>query len=146
MPRPAQTFSRPAQPAFQSHTSRDDWPVWLQNGAPNPNLGRPIAPGGLAPPPPPQDDGEDAEFFDLRKVQITAADLEERDADAEKHMRRLLSDAIGDDDAEDIEEGDREIEGFADNVRLMPHQVRGVRFMRKRESGRNYGGILADVS
>jgi hypothetical protein len=31
-------------------------------------------------------------------------------------------------------------------MRLMPHQVRGTRWMRERESGRKYGGILADVS
>jgi SNF2 family DNA or RNA helicase len=28
----------------------------------------------------------------------------------------------------------------------MPHQVRGVRWMRDRETGRKHGGILADVS
>lgn len=59
-------------------------------------------------------------------------------------MRELLSGAIGDEDG--IEEGSDVVEGFKDGVRLMPHQIRGVQWMKKRESARNTGGILADVS
>lgn len=65
-------------------------------------------------------------------------------------MRELLSGAIGDGEGEmgddGVQDGEDVIEGFAKGVRLMPHQVRGVKWMKSRESGRKYGGILADVS
>lgn len=66
------------------------------------------------------------------------------DGDSEKHMRQLLSGAIGEE--EGIEAGSDVVEGFTDDIRLMPHQVRGVQWMKKRETGKNTGGILADVS
>jgi hypothetical protein len=92
------------------------------------------------------DDGRnDVERFDLASANITAQDLERVEGDAEKHMRELLSGAIGEVD-EAVGEGDDVVEGFSANVRLMPHQVRGTRWMRTRESGRKYGGVLADVS
>lgn len=103
-------------------------------------------PTGYLPPPIPKSamtEGE-GEVFDLRSAQITAEDMERHHGDAEKHMRELLSGAIGED--EGIEEGSDIVEGFKENVRLMPHQVRGVQWMKKRESARNTGGILADVS
>ena len=88
---------------------------------------------------------EDGERFDLNAANITAKDLERVEGDSEKHMRELLSGAIGEVN-EDIEEGDDVVEGFSDSVRLMPHQVVGVKWMKGREKGRKYGGILADVS
>ena len=60
-------------------------------------------------------------------------------------MRELLSAAIGEVD-DGGKDGDEIVEGFADGVVLMPHQVRGVRWMGSREDGRKRGGILADVS
>lgn len=38
------------------------------------------------------------------------------------------------------------MDGFRDNVRLMPHQIKGTVWMKSRESGKKNGGILADVS
>lgn len=93
---------------------------------------------------PAPDEQNDREEFDLQAVRIAAEDMDRYHGDAEKHMRELLAGAIGDAD-EGIAEGEDVIEGFAENVRLMPHQVRGVRWMRDRETGRKYGGILADV-
>ena len=91
----------------------------------------------------------DGEVFDLNAARITAADYERCHGDADKQMQELLSGAVGDGEDnmgdEKITEGEDQIEGFADDMRLMPHQVRGVRWMRQRESGRKYGGILADV-
>lgn len=87
-------------------------------------------------------------MFDLDAAQITAADTMYFDKDSEKHMRELLSGAIG--EGEDDDEGghaDMEhVEGLGEGVTLMPHQIRGVRWLKKREAARNYGGILADVS
>ena len=100
-----------------------------------------ISAPGLAKP----EEEEGVETFDLNDAKITAQDYERFEGDHERHMRELLSGAIG--DAEDaIEEGDDEVEGFSESVRLMPHQVVGVKWMRGREKARKYGGILADVS
>jgi len=96
-----------------------------------------------------EDDGVEREVFDLN-VGATAEDYEKHNGDADEHMRELLSGAIGDGEGEmgddRIEDGDDVIEGFAKGIRLMPHQVRGTKWMKGRESGRKYGGILADVS
>lgn len=110
---------------------------------------RPWPPGAsthnirVAPPPVPAND-EEGEFYDLRTANITAEDMKVYDGDSEKHMRQLLSGAIGEE--EGIEAGSDVVEGFKDDIRLMPHQVRGVQWMKKRETGKNTGGILADVS
>jgi SNF2 family DNA or RNA helicase len=91
---------------------------------------------------------EQGEVFDLNAAQITAADTMYFDKDSEKHMRELLSGAIG--DGEDDDEGGHadmvHVEGLGEGVTLMPHQVRGVMWLKKREAAQNYGGILADVS
>lgn len=120
-PQPKSSPFRPWPLGVTSHNSRPH----------QPHTGRPAA-------------EEDGEVYDLRTANITAEDMQVYHGDAEKHMRELLSGAIGDDDA--VEEGSDVIEGFNEGVRLMPHQVRGVQWMKKRETGRNTGGILADVS
>ena len=43
-------------------------------------------------------------------------------------------------------QGEDVVDGFAKGITLMPHQVRGTQWMKSRETGRKYGGILADVS
>jgi SNF2 family DNA or RNA helicase len=84
------------------------------------------------------------EVFDL-DANVTIADSQFFDRDAEKHMRELLSGAIGEGEDDEAEEA-VEINGLAEGVTLMPHQIRGVRWLKKREAARNFGGILADVS
>lgn len=125
--------TRPSRPGYV-----DGWPTWV---APAPvKKVSPIAPPAI-------DDGTESFNID---VAITAADQAKHMGDADEHMRELLSGAIGDgegdmgDDA--VKEGEDAVEGFVESIRLMPHQVRGVRWMRGRETGRKYGGILADVS
>lgn len=133
--------------------SNNDWPAWLTNGQPNPGIMPPKKQVPATSKPSQSRDDPDAnptEEFDLGAARITAEDYATFDGDADKHMRELLSGAIGDgedemgDDA--VKEGEEIVKGFAADIRLMPHQVRGVRWMRNRESGRKYGGILADVS
>ena len=125
-----------------------EWPSWLMKGRPNFGLKEPSIPAQTVSRP-----GEEdtlVEKFDLDAIPLTADDYDRHEGDADKHMRELLAGAIG--DAEDgmgddaVKEGEDIVEGLAKGVRLMPHQVRGVRWMRGRESGRKYGGILADVS
>lgn len=85
----------------------------------------------------------------LNSVQLQAADYERvSSSEADEHMRELLSGAVGDgkEEAEGMEEGEDIVEGFVKGIRLMPHQVRGVKWMRQREKNKRYGGILADVS
>lgn len=54
----------------------------------------------------------------------------------------------GEEDGEEDEDDDEEevdeavVPGM--NVRLLPHQVRGLRFLRSREEGKGKGGLLAD--
>ena len=121
-------------PLPSSGSNGKGWPSWLSNGRPNFGIDRPSA----------------AETFDLDVVHVTAEDDARHQGDPDHHMRQLLSGAIGDGEGnvEDasVKEGEDIIEGFAKGVRLMPHQVRGVKWMRGRESGRKCGGILADVS
>jgi hypothetical protein len=88
---------------------------------------------------------EGGEVFDLNAANITAEDTMYLDKDSEKHMRELLSGAIGEGEDEG-EEAMETVDGLADGVTLMPHQQRGVRWLKKREAARNFGGILADVS
>jgi SNF2 family DNA or RNA helicase len=45
-------------------------------------------------------------------------------------------------ESDEEEEDDGTVEGL--NVKLLPHQVQGVRWMRKQEDGKPRGGILAD--
>jgi hypothetical protein len=135
--------ARPAQ-----HGQTDGWPSWLINGQSNLGVKFPSGPSRL--PARPVADDNPAEMFNLDDAPVTAEDDVRHQGDADDHMRELLSGAIGDaegdmgDDA--VKEGEDVVDGFAKGVRLMPHQVRGVRWMRSRESGRKYGGILADVS
>jgi hypothetical protein len=88
---------------------------------------------------------EGGEMFDLSTAGITAEDANYLDRDSEKHMRELLSGAIGEGE-DDGEEPMETVHGLAEGVTLMPHQQRGVRWLKKREAAKNFGGILADVS
>ena len=128
------------------------WPTWVTQSQPFPgtyptNHNYPVPPVKNKEREEPEDDGVEREVFDM-DVRLTAADYERHNGDSEAHMRELLSGAVGEGEADDggFEDGDDVIEGFAKGVRLMPHQVRGVKWMRGRETGRKYGGILADVS
>ncbi|KAK1925490.1 SNF2 family N-terminal domain-containing protein [Papiliotrema laurentii] len=139
-----------AQSQFQSGgpTHNGGWPTWVTQKQPFPGV-RPTAHPFPVPPvvnkDREEDDGIERERFNL-DVNLTAEDYERHHGDAEAHMRELLSGAVGEGEAEDgsFEDGDDVVEGFVKGVRLMPHQVRGVKWMRSRETGRKYGGILAD--
>lgn len=77
----------------------------------------------------------------------TQAVYEERTTadEAQKAMRDLLSGAVGSIDISDVNMEDAVVEGFDENIRLMPHQIQGRIWMTERESGKKAGGILADV-
>lgn len=140
--RPSQAFDLSDTPAYQN-----GWPTWALQPAV-----MPVPPRAVAPPPAAgaglprsRDEVEEhGEEFDLAQAKLTAADYERHHGDPEAQMRELLAGAVGEGEDEG-EDDDEHVEGFAANMRLMPHQVRGVRWMREREKGRKYGGILADV-
>ncbi|OCF42130.1 hypothetical protein I317_04101 [Kwoniella heveanensis CBS 569] len=147
---PKQMFSQPASHAA-NHSAHGNghWPTWLTDGRPNPILAHngPVPPPVSKPKPKPEDDVP-REEFNIDSAPITAEDYQRFTGDAEKHMQELLSGAIGEGEGDmgdaGAQEGEDIIEGFAQGIKLMPHQVRGVKWMRNRESGRKYGGILAD--
>ena len=69
-------------------------------------------------------------------------------AEAEKDLKELFAQSFdgreeGEDEIE-IDMADAVVEGFQDDVRLLPHQVLARKWMSDRESGKRFGGILAD--
>ena len=65
-------------------------------------------------------------------------------AETEKALKDLVSGAIGADEEVNINEEEMTVPGFHEEIKLLPHQVIGRRWMRARETGNKYGGILAD--
>jgi hypothetical protein len=156
-------YIRPSTGAFgnQSDTSvfnrattsggyrADGWPAWVDEHSAAAKTSGPIgrgknytASGGSSKR---SSDDEGGEDFDIGAAQFTAKDFETCTGDPEEQMRELLAGAVGDGE-EGVEDEQEIVEGFAPHIKLMPHQVRGVRWMRERETGRRNGGILADVS
>ena len=139
---------RPSNPASSTfHQPRPQQALAYSNGWPpsKNEVSRPSS-KALSSQAPVEDDGVPREVFDLDSVKLKAEDYERVDGEADAHMRELLSGAIGEGENDGVQEGEDKIEGFAANIRLMPHQVRGVKWMSGREQGRKTGGILADVS
>ena len=66
-------------------------------------------------------------------------------AETDKALRDLVADAYNDTKVEYSKE-DTMVEGFREDVMLLPHQVESRRWMAQRESGvgGKAGGILAD--
>ncbi|KAI8972436.1 SNF2 family N-terminal domain-containing protein [Trametes punicea] len=64
-------------------------------------------------------------------------------ADTEKALRDFVNEGYNDGDVHYKEE-DTIVEGFRDEIRLLPHQVKSRIWMAERETGKKTGGILAD--
>ncbi|KAG6811355.1 hypothetical protein H0H92_007820 [Tricholoma furcatifolium] len=66
--------------------------------------------------------------------------------DAEKAIRELMSGGMDQTPESDINMEDATVEGFRDDIKLLPHQIIGRAWMREREdpSKKRMGGILAD--
>ncbi|KDQ12526.1 hypothetical protein BOTBODRAFT_112769 [Botryobasidium botryosum FD-172 SS1] len=64
--------------------------------------------------------------------------------EAQKQLRDLIESSMGADF--DVDMSEATVDGFNPGIRLLPHQVQGRAWMRSRETGKKYGGILADVS
>ncbi|WVO16853.1 hypothetical protein L204_104539 [Cryptococcus depauperatus] len=148
---PKQSFSNTTyQSAFSTNGYINGWPSWVHDGGVNPGMAqKPTIPAlSKSKLHDAAEDEDPGEIFDINSVPITAEDLVRYNGDSDQHMQELLSGAIGDGENEigddGVKEGEDVVEGFAKDIRLMPHQVRGVRWMKQREKARKYGGILAD--
>ncbi|KAH8112239.1 P-loop containing nucleoside triphosphate hydrolase protein [Phellopilus nigrolimitatus] len=64
-------------------------------------------------------------------------------AEAERELQDLLSTSMNDSSAE-IDMRLSTVNGFHDEIKLLPHQVLGRVWMAERETGKKNGGILAD--
>jgi hypothetical protein len=68
--------------------------------------------------------------------------------DAEKDLKEFFQQAFdGREDGEEeepIDMADAIVDGFQDDVTLLPHQIVGRKWMAEREAGKKRGGILAD--
>jgi hypothetical protein len=76
----------------------------------------------------------EAGLFDPRKTA----------AEAEKDLRNLMEGNFDDNNTSEIDESLAVVRGFRDGVELLPHQVLGRVWMKEREDGKKFGGILAD--
>lgn len=66
--------------------------------------------------------------------------------EAEKALRDLMGGAINEDADVDIDMEDAVVDGFREDIRLLPHQIIGRTWMKERENleKKRTGGILAD--
>ena len=64
-------------------------------------------------------------------------------AETEKALRDFVDDSYND-TVEEYTLDDMTVPGFREDIRLLPHQVKSRYWMAERESGKKYGGILAD--
>ena len=79
------------------------------------------------------DDPEEANLYDPVKSA----------ADAEKDLHDLLSSSMNDTNVV-VNMEDAVVKGFAEGIKLHPHQIVGRAWMKDREQGKKRGGILAD--
>lgn len=63
--------------------------------------------------------------------------------DAERDLQDLLSQSMND-ASEEVDMSLAVVKGFKDDIKLLPHQVIGRKWMKERETGKKNGGILAD--
>jgi SNF2 family DNA or RNA helicase len=86
----------------------------------------------------------DGERFDETEDVRNTFEVRKSGVDAEKDLRDLLQSHIEDDEQGGAgeEEEDAHVDGM--NVKLQPHQQKSRKWMREREEGKKYGGILAD--
>lgn len=64
-------------------------------------------------------------------------------SEAQKALQDLVADAYAHEE-EEIDQKDAIVEGFAEGIKLLPHQILGRKWMAEREVGKKTGGILAD--
>ncbi|CDO71519.1 hypothetical protein BN946_scf184910.g18 [Trametes cinnabarina] len=101
-----------------------------------------IPSNGFIPRPPPTYAHTDQETIDIDRI----GPVEDRlmtQTDTEKALRDFINEDFNDGD-NDIKPEDTIVDGFRDNIRLLPHQVKSRKWMAERETGKKTGGILAD--
>jgi hypothetical protein len=76
----------------------------------------------------------EAYLYDPRKTAL----------EAEKDLRNLMEGTFDVQGDTAINEEQRKVKGFREEISLLDHQVLGRTWMAARESGKKFGGILAD--
>ena len=89
--------------------------------------------------------GKDITADKARHAASRGRSVDEDTAIGSSPSRLALTDTNGAEE-ETIEDGDEVVPGFAEDILLLPHQIKGTKWMKKAEEGPNKGGILADVS
>ena len=104
----------------------------------------PIKPPSLPQLSRPLDTAQRYETFDEPDTRsLPAFEYRTTAAEAEKALHELITDSMND-VAEEVDMSLAEVDGFNENIRLLPHQVIGRVWMKERETGNKRGGILAD--
>ncbi|KAH8101775.1 SNF2 family N-terminal domain-containing protein [Cristinia sonorae] len=83
------------------------------------------------------------EWFDLRRHDMDADPIL-TPAEAQKALQDLVAEVNEGEEHHEYTEEDTKVDGFRDEITLLPHQVQGRKWMAERESGKKFGGILAD--
>lgn len=89
--------------------------------------------------------GKDITADKARHAASRGRSVDEDTAIGSSPSRLALTDTNGAEE-ETIEDGDEVVPGFAEDILLLPHQIKGTKWMKKADEGPNKGGILADVS
>ena len=94
----------------------------------------------------PHERGGDGEFVNVPDFSQDANTYTSPE-EAEKALRELMGGPMNDEgDKVEFTDEDAQVPGFKDDVRLLPHQILGRRWMKEREDpkAKRMGGILAD--
>ncbi|KAF8607218.1 hypothetical protein BDV93DRAFT_435751 [Ceratobasidium sp. AG-I] len=87
---------------------------------------------------------EDAAGEKFNLDAIGGEDFKSTPDEAQRALKELVEGAIGATDLDGVDLKDATVDGFRDEITLMPHQIQGRAWMRERETGKKCGGILAD--
>lgn len=87
---------------------------------------------------------EDAAGEKFNLDNVGGEDYKSTPDEAQRALKELVEGAIGATDLDGVDLKDATVDGFRDEITLMPHQIQGRAWMRERETGKKCGGILAD--
>lgn len=86
---------------------------------------------------------EGGETFNLGNIVADPLEYRKTADAAQKELVDLIQSSFDADLDVDMEQAI--VEGFAEDIKLLPHQIQGRLWMTERETGKKQGGILGDV-